>query len=120
MSCFYIDENTRDFIFTFRVKDKSSDKPVVKTVLFRKNKQNNLIDFKVLFQIPSLSSSNYGNVVKNYYTKDKSKICIVNTLPVEKGRNQIIEMRLFDAKNFNLINIKQIELPIIYDDKAKM
>lgn len=119
MSCFYIDENTRDFIFTFRVKDKSSDKPVVKTVLFRKNKQNNLIDFKVLFQIPSLSSSNYGNVVKNYYTKDKSKICIVNTLPVEKGRNQIIEMRLFDAKNFNLINIKQIELPIIYDDKAK-
>lgn len=116
-TAFMSDNNVFDFIYSYKDKNKSGDH-VMSTTLFRYNEKNELLDAKILFQLPSLSANNFGEVLATYISSDKKKLCIINSIPYTNKENLKLECRIYDLKTYTLLDSKEFELPFVFKGRA--
>ncbi|GIV41743.1 MAG: hypothetical protein KatS3mg034_1053 [Vicingaceae bacterium] len=108
----FVDENTIECVYSYIEDDKSGDK-VNSVVVFKLNDKKECIYFKKLYKLPVLVNfiGLRGNILSVVHNQDKSKICIINSIPNKDGQISI-DVRIFDTKDYNLIETKQAEIPI--------
>ncbi|GAB4447990.1 MAG: hypothetical protein OHK0036_02920 [Bacteroidia bacterium] len=106
-------------VSSFVDKNESGEHVTSASIFIMDGTTNTCKEVKKIFQIPQINSDNYGEIIASFVTSDFSKICIINSIPYTKNENLKLECRVYETKNFSLIESYPIELPFVFKGKAK-